>query len=337
MTLPEISNNGSCTYEPSGSIYFIPGTGPSPISGASDCETHGDPAYAVGLTPPQPIPDVPASDATPPTNFSYIVLNEKTEPKFDIYLTWTDPSSSVQGVEIYREDLSNLKYQRGPPSSPTTTAGWLLVENITDSSGNILTPKNPIVTDLLWETTYVYYIRTIFLNVKSINSPFSEWVELEVNEENLILARVNDRCPIIPLQTLQNKLSQNMFQVPKTIRYSRIVKGGERSVICETWRPQGWNSGEFPRYLYPVTSEGDIKREEEEIANKGNTRCGPFYCKDLPPADISPYTGNLLFGSAIQIVENAKKYDTVNTPFSSAEVNPCGDNTRKTGSNLKIN
>jgi len=345
MTLPEISNNGSCNYEPSGGIFFNAGVGPSPVVAAIDCETHGDPAYAVaaaaGLPPPQPTPEVPASSAaTAPTNFSYIILNDKTEPKYNIYLDWTDPSASVQGVQIYRADLPYLIYERGPPSNPTTTAGWFLIEDITDSNGVIISKKNPIVTDLLWDTTYVYYIRTSYFNITSLSSPFSEWVKLEIYEENLILARVNDRCPTITLQTLQDKLSQNQFKVTKAKRYSRIVKSGSRGVVCETWRPQGWNSGEFPRYLYPITSEGDIKSEEEEIANKGNPKCGTIYCKDATPLNISSYTGNLLFGTAISIVENTKKYDTVNTPFNSGieDIKRCGDNdTRKIGANLKIN
>lgn len=345
MTLPEINNNGSCNLEPSGGIYFTAGTGPSPVVAAIDCETHGDPAYAAaaaaGLPPPQPTPEVPpTSGATAPTNFSYIMLNDKTDPKFNIYLNWTDPSASVQGVQIYRADLPNLIYERGPPSGPTTTAGWFLIEDITNSSGVVILKKNPIVTDLLWDITYVYYIRTSFFNIKSLSSPFSEWVKLEINEENLILARINDRCPSTTLQTLQNELSPNIFKVPKALRYSRIVKGGQRGVICETWRPQGWNSGEFPRYLYPVTSEGDIKREEEEIANEGNPKCGAIYCKDVTPLNISSYTGNLIFGSAIERVNNTKKYDTVNTPFNSGieDINRCGDiDTRKIGSNLKIN
>ena len=344
MSLPEISDNGSCTYEPSGGIYSTPGVGPAPIPSAIDCVTHGDPAYvaalAAGLPPPQPTPAAPlVSAATPPTNFSYTVLNPPSDPKFNIYLTWTDPSSSVQGVEIYRADLPFLIYSRGPPSDPTTTAGWFLVEDIIDSSGVIIIKKNPIVTDLLWDTTYVYYIRTSFFNIQSLKTPFSEWVKLELNEVNLTLERANDRCPITPLQTLQNKLSPNQHQVPKVIRYSRIAKGGGRGVICETWRPQGWNSGEFPRTLYPITNQTDIEIQKEIEENKGNPKCGPLYCKDLPAVDISPYSGNLLFGSAIQIVENTKKHDTVNTPFSTGEeVNRCGDNdTRKTGSKLKIN
>ena len=352
MSLPSISDT-SCVTEPKDGIYFIPVNPPSPIPSAIDCLTTGNPLYPPPTGPggsgsgsswPQPSVDPNlAQGPSPPTNFAYQLLNNKLDPTYNIYLTWTDPSSSVQMVEIYRSDLPHLVYFRGPPSGPTTTDGWLVVKDILDNSGNILQKKSPIVTDLLWDTTYVFNIRTIFFNVESLASPYSAWVQLIVYIENLEKDRINDRCPTISLETLQNNLSTNRFIVPKAYRYSRIVKGGSRQAICDTWRPKGWSNGTFPSSLYPITLKTDIEIAQYKEDNKGVPTCGPVYCNELPPVDISPYTSGLLFGSGIEIVANTKKYDTVNTPYyntattTATVINYGCNDTRKIGSKLKIN
>ena len=49
--------------------------------------------------------------ASPPTNLTYTFLNNqnfKDEEKYAIDIYCTDPSASVQGIEIYRVDLPSL-------------------------------------------------------------------------------------------------------------------------------------------------------------------------------------------------------------------------------------
>ena len=84
------------------------------------------------------------------------------EEQFSIYINWTDPSSSVQGIEIKRTDMEQT-FVKAPPSSPTTTKGWFIV----DSSGGAF--LNPIVNKLQWGTQYTFQLRTSYQFVYHIH------------------------------------------------------------------------------------------------------------------------------------------------------------------------
>ena len=87
--------------------------------------------------------------------------------------------------------MSENIFKSGPPA-PNTTLGWL--------------NENIILTNLKWDFNYTFKIRTFNFNSFNI---YSDWVELNVFEENLSLKRRGDQCAVTPLKTLENSFEQN--------------------------------------------------------------------------------------------------------------------------------
>ena len=268
----------------------------------------------------------------PPSNLSYTivhlpnVIDPKFEQTFSININWQDSRASVQGIEINRVDAPDIIFKRSFPSTPTTTEGWFE----TNPDNGIL---NPIVTNLNWTQKYVYQLRTNYQFVGS-NPTFSEWVYLEVFERNENLRRRNDKCDIETLESMQVRLSQNFSEIPKKTRFSKIVKGGSRNVVCQTWRPQGWNDGKFLREDYPITFAVEDQKRQKQIENAGNPLCGGEPCSGNITTNItkiSPYTGNLIFGTAaVNFREGVNNLESI-------QVYPCGKSLRRTGGKLPIN
>ena len=75
-----------------------------------------------------------------------------------------------QGIELTRVDMSENTFKSGPPA-PNTTLGWL--------------NENVILTNLKWDFNYTFKIRTFNFNSFNI---YSDWVELNVFEENLCMS-----------------------------------------------------------------------------------------------------------------------------------------------------
>ena len=280
-----------------------------------------------------------AGGASPPSNPKYTIihhpdiLNPFDEQQFSIYITWTDPSSSVQGIEIQGRHAGDerqgelLSFVKAPPSG-TTTEGWF----ITDSSGEAF--LNPIVNNLQWGEEYTFQLRTNYQFVGS-GSIFSEWVYLNVFQRNEQLRRKNDKCDIETLEAKEVRLSQNFAAIPKAYRYSKIVRGGSRQVVCKTWRPQGWNSGAFSAEDYPITIGVEEERAQKAKENAGKALCGGKPCipgdTGTASTKISSYTGGLIFGTAaLNFQEGVNNQESL-------QVYPCGKGLRRTGGKLPIN
>jgi len=259
--------------------------------------------------------------ASPPTNLTYTFadnLDFSQKENYSINIYWTDPSASIQGIQIYRTDFPSLIFFKAAPSIPTTTNNWL------DTSGSTL---NPIVNLLEWSKYYYYNLRTVYQFAGTSNI-YSDWVQLYVFQINDELRRINDKCAIETLKSLESRLTQNFNELPKAYQYSKIVRGGARKVICQTWRPQGWNDGSFPKEDYPITLQ------TEEAAKNAAAATGDVVADDQnsiisETAAISKYTGNLIFGTAAL---NFKE----GVQTTSLQVYPCGQ-LRRTGSKLPIN
>jgi len=295
----------------------------------------------------------PTSNATPNPSFSFVSnspsppfniqiqihpLADGTSallnPEYSVDIAWEDPSAAVQGIQLMRTDIPNLIESQFPkfppqntPSYQLTTVGWLLAENKLDASGNILLNKNKIISNLIWEYTYTFGLRTVFFGASS-GSFFSEWQYVQIYNENLVQRRKDDKCKIIPIETLENRLEPNLSGVPKAYRYSRIVNGGGRQVICQTWRPKGWKNGYFDREAYPILHAQDLANEEAENTNPGKAICSGAPCSQITfiaeNIIISPYTGKAVFKSDLD-VENL-------------QIIPCSNKiSRRIGSKLPIN
>ena len=272
-------------------------------------------------------------DESPPSNIHYTIIHNdhiddpKLEETFSIDIHWKEPSSSVQGIEIFRTDNPKLIFIQDAPA-PTTTTGWFI------SDGNPENPQNPITTNLQWGSSYTFALRTNYQFVGS-GSIFSEWVYLDVFERNDVLRRKNDKCAIETLESLEVRLSQNFAEIPKAYRYSKIVRGGSRQVVCKTWRPQGWNDGKFLREDYPITVAVEAKAAQKAAENAGKALCGGEPCipgdTGTESTKISSYTGNLIFGTAaINFREGVNNQESL-------QVYPCGKAMRRTGGKLPIN
>ena len=128
--------------------------------------------------------------------------------------------------------------------------------------------------------------------------------------------------------------SQNFSEIPKKTRFSKIVKGGSRNVVCQTWRPQGWNDGKFLREDYPITFAVEDQKRQKQIENAGNPLCGGEPCSGNITTNItkiSPYTGNLIFGTAaVNFREGVNNLESI-------QVYPCGKSLRRIGGKLPIN
>jgi len=270
-----------------------------------------------------------AGGASPPSNvnFTFVHPNPFEQDNFSIYIHWTDPSSSVQGIEIKRVDMEQT-FVKAPPSSPTTTDGWFII----DSSGGAF--LNPIVNNLQWGTEYTFQLRTSYQFVGS-GSILSEWVYLKVFHRNEELRRKNDKCDIETLESLEVRLSQNFAEIPKAYQYSKIIRGGSRQVICRTWRPQGWNNGSFSKEDYPITMTVEEEQAEKAKQNAGQPLCGGEPCisgdTGTESTKISSYTGGLIFGTAaLNFKEGVNNQESL-------QVYPCGKGLRRTGGKLPIN
>ena len=275
-----------------------------------------------------------AVGASPPSNPSYEVVhnpgieNPMDQEDFSIYIYWVDPSASVQGIEIGRMDLPTLTFTNpAPPSTTQTTLGWF----ITDPAQGVLTP---IVNNLQWGVDYLFRLRTNYQFVGS-GSVFSEWIYLKVFQRNEDLRRKNDKCEIETLEAMEVRLSQNFAEIPKAYRYSKIVKGGSRQVVCKTWRPQGWKNGSFSREDYPITMKVEDKLLADISNNAGKALCGGNPCisgdTGTETTKISSYTGGLIFGTA------ALNFQEGINNQASLQVYPCGKGLRRIGGKLPIN
>lgn len=274
---------------------------------------------------------VSSDSASPPISTSYTVVTDISgisdpflQPQFSIYIYWEDPSSSEQGIEIQREDLQ-FSFKKSAPSG-TTTKGWF----VTDPA---LGSLNPIVNNLDWGKDYRFKLRTSYQFVGD-GSIFSEWVYLSVFQRNEEIRRKNDKCAVETLEAMEVRLSQNFAAIPKAYRYSKIVKGGSRQVVCQTWRPQGWKSGAFLKEDYPITVKVEEERMEKAKQNAGRALCGGEPCipgdTGTESTKISSYTGGLIFGTAAL---NFKE----NMTTSSIQIYPCGKALRRTGGKLPLN
>ena len=297
----------------------------------SDCDSlnnlHKTEGYSLDL-----VVSGATSGASPPSNPKYTivhnsgVVNPMFEEQFSIYINWIDPSSSIQGIEIKRKDKELLFIKAAP--SGTTTEGWLITD---EAGGSFL---NPIVNNLEWGTEYIFQLRTSYQFVGA-GSIFSEWVSLNVFERNQELRRRNDKCAVETLESMEVRLSQNFAEIPKAYRYSKIVKGGSRQVVCKTWRPQGWRSGAFLKEDYPVTAKNEEEIAQKAIENAGRALCGGKPCISGDTGSeltkISSYTGGLIFGTA------ALNFQEGVNNQQSLQVYPCGKAMRRIGGKLPIN
>ena len=254
---------------------------------------------------------------SPPTNLNYTFLNDEDfrfKEKYAIEIYWTDPSASIQDIEIYRSDIPSLVISKQAPTTSTTTKNWLNIS---------------IFMNLEWSTNYYYNLRTIY-QFSGTSKTYSDWVQLSVFKVNDELRRKNDKCAIETLKSLEVRLNQNLNEIPKSFQYSKIIKS--RKNICQTWRPQGWNDGSFPKEDYPITlaeeekteAEAEAEAEAEEFFD--NSICGTCSSNN---AIISKYTGKLIFGTAA--VEFKEGFKTTNL-----KQYPCGK-LRKIGGKLPIN
>jgi hypothetical protein len=282
-----------------------------------------------------PVPNntsLATSATNPPSNITYTIIhnegiaNPKLENNFSIDIHWVDHSASVQSIEILRADLPEIKFIKQAPA-PTTTKGWFF----TDPTDDFL---NPIVTKLNWGQNYVFLLRTSYQFVGA-SKIFSEWVNLSIFERNDAQRRKNDKCAIETLESMEVRLSQNFSEIPKSYRYSKIIKGGSRKVICKTWRPQGWKNGSFLKEDYPITMTIEEETAQNKEQNAGKALCGGEPCI---PGDtgseltkISPYTGGLIFGTA------ALNFKEGGNILPSLQIYPCGKSMRRTGGKLPIN
>ena len=264
--------------------------------------------------------------ASPPTNPTYTFadnLDFSQEENYSINIYWTDPSASIQGIQIYRTDFPSLIFFKAAPSIPTTTNNWL------NTSGSTL---NPIVNFLEWSKYYYYNLRTVYQFAGTSNI-YSDWVQLSVFQINEELRRLNDKCAIETLKSLEVRLGQNFNELPKAYQYSKIVRGGSRKVICQTWRPQGWNDESFSKEDYPITLQAEEEAKAKAKELMGVAICGGEPCtgelSSSGSAAISKYTGNLIFGTAALNFQEGVQ----TTNF---QIYPCS-RLRRTGSKLPIN
>jgi len=176
----------------------------------------------VNFSIPFPRISLSTNSPLPPDNISYYLMAhvQPFDNNYSIHINWQ--IEDFLGIELLRADIPDLVYTIGPPSV-STTHGWLDTNNI-------------ILSNLNWDISYIFKLRTF--NTKTCIL-YSDYKEIIVTEENIALRRKADKCTIIPLKTLENSLATNLSEVPKTYRYSRIVQGGSKQVICQNWRPQG--------------------------------------------------------------------------------------------------
>ena len=257
--------------------------------------------------------DIKSRAPTPPTNLGYKLINKKdSDTSYNIFITWDDEFASEQAIELMRGD-SQLVMRIGPPD-PETTEGWLIMNNIYDSSGNITSYYNPFTVGLEWDKDYTFLLRTVFLHVPSSSSIFSSWVGLKVFQENEALRRLRDRCTVETLDSLENRLESNLAGVPNAYRFSRIVRGGNKMTICQTWRPPTWKK---IRQNYPILVA------QEEAAILKNTPGNPEYDKAQAAAK-----------QAQDEINTSNNPQTAIDEWQSNQLFPCGSGPRRTGSRL---
>ncbi len=188
------------------------------------------------------------------------------------------------------------------------------MNNIYDSSGNITSYYNPFTVGLEWDEEYTFLLRTVYLHVPSSSSIFSTWVALKVFQENEALRRLRDRCTVETLDSLENRLESNLAGVPNAYRFSRIVRGGNKMTICQTWRPPTWKK---IRQNYPILVA------QEELAILKNTPGNPEYDKAQAAAK-----------QAQDEINTSNNPQTAIDEWQSNQLFPCGNGPRRTGSIL---
>ena len=108
-----------------------------------------------------------------------------------------------------------------------TTEGWL--------------DNKSILKNFEWELTaerHKYYIniRSFVKNPTKNSDFFSNWNRVKIHWYNPIKDKADEKCIFRSVQMLENALEHNKQTVSKKQKYSRIVSGGKRMVICQNWK-----------------------------------------------------------------------------------------------------